>query len=143
MRLRIRDMREDHDLTQKQVAAYLMCDQSLYASHIDLSALGSMGGGGNRGQNRQNGQGGMGGPGGMPDRELLQKAMTVLQQSGGAIDDEARAALLELGLTEEEMEQLTEMASGAADPAYAVTVAASLLVLGGATLLLWRTKKRY
>ena len=26
MQLRIRDLREDHDLTQKQIAAYLMCD---------------------------------------------------------------------------------------------------------------------
>lgn len=29
MNLRIRDVREDNDLTQKQVAEYLMCDQSL------------------------------------------------------------------------------------------------------------------
>ncbi|WP_205703171.1 MULTISPECIES: helix-turn-helix domain-containing protein [Acutalibacteraceae] len=33
MRLRIRDMREDHDLTQRQVAEYLMCDQSLYSKY--------------------------------------------------------------------------------------------------------------
>lgn len=33
MRLRIRDLREDGDLTQKQVAAYLMCDQSLYSKY--------------------------------------------------------------------------------------------------------------
>lgn len=33
MRLRIRDMREDHDLTQQQVAKYLMCDQSLYSKY--------------------------------------------------------------------------------------------------------------
>lgn len=30
---RIRDLREDHDLTQKQVAAYLLCDQSLYSKY--------------------------------------------------------------------------------------------------------------
>ena len=33
MRLRIRDLREDNDLTQKQVAEYLMCDQSLYSKY--------------------------------------------------------------------------------------------------------------
>lgn len=33
MRLRIRDIREDHDLTQRQVAAYLRCDQSLYSKY--------------------------------------------------------------------------------------------------------------
>ena len=31
MRLRIRDLREDADLTQREVAEYLMCDQSLYS----------------------------------------------------------------------------------------------------------------
>ena len=33
MRLRIRDLREDSDLTQKQIAEYLMCDQSLYSKY--------------------------------------------------------------------------------------------------------------
>lgn len=33
MRLRIRDLREDSDLTQKQVAEYLLCDQSLYSKY--------------------------------------------------------------------------------------------------------------
>jgi transcriptional regulator with XRE-family HTH domain len=33
MKLRIRDLREDHDLTQRQVAEYLMCDQSLYSKY--------------------------------------------------------------------------------------------------------------
>ncbi len=33
MRLRIRDLREDADLTQKDVAAYLLCDQSLYSKY--------------------------------------------------------------------------------------------------------------
>ena len=33
MQLRIRDMREDADLTQKQVADYLHCDQSLYSKY--------------------------------------------------------------------------------------------------------------
>ncbi len=33
MKLRIRDLREDNDLKQKEVAAYLMCDQSLYSKY--------------------------------------------------------------------------------------------------------------
>ena len=33
MQLRIRDLREDNDMKQKQVAAYLMCDQSLYSKY--------------------------------------------------------------------------------------------------------------
>ena len=33
MRLKIRDMREDHDLTQGQIAEYLMCDRSLYSKY--------------------------------------------------------------------------------------------------------------
>ena len=33
MHLRIRDIREDKDLTQKQVAEYLLCDQSLYSKY--------------------------------------------------------------------------------------------------------------
>ena len=34
MRLRIRDMREDRDLKQKEIAEYLMmCDQSLYSKY--------------------------------------------------------------------------------------------------------------
>ena len=30
---RIRDLREDKDMTQKQIAEYLMCDQSLYSKY--------------------------------------------------------------------------------------------------------------
>lgn len=33
MNLRIKDMREDHDLTQKQVSQMLLCDQSLYSKY--------------------------------------------------------------------------------------------------------------
>lgn len=33
MKLRIRDLREDRDLKQKQVADYLLCDQSLYSKY--------------------------------------------------------------------------------------------------------------
>lgn len=33
MRLRIRDLREDNDLKQRQIAEYLACDQSLYSKY--------------------------------------------------------------------------------------------------------------
>ena len=33
MNLRIKDMREDNDLTQAQTAKILMCDQSLYSKY--------------------------------------------------------------------------------------------------------------
>lgn len=33
MKLRIRDMREDNDLTQKQISEILLCDQSLYSKY--------------------------------------------------------------------------------------------------------------
>ena len=33
MHLRIRDLREDRDLKQQQIADYLMCDQSLYSKY--------------------------------------------------------------------------------------------------------------
>lgn len=33
MRLRIRDLREDRDLKQKEIAEILMCDQSLYSKY--------------------------------------------------------------------------------------------------------------
>ena len=33
MKLRIRDMREDNDLTQQKIADILLCDQSLYSKY--------------------------------------------------------------------------------------------------------------
>lgn len=33
MKLRIRDLREDHDIKQQEIADYLMCDQSLYSKY--------------------------------------------------------------------------------------------------------------
>lgn len=33
MKLRIRDLREDNDLSQEKVSKYLMCDQSLYSKY--------------------------------------------------------------------------------------------------------------
>ncbi len=33
MKLRIRDLSEDHDLTQQKVSEILMCDQSLYSKY--------------------------------------------------------------------------------------------------------------
>ena len=33
MRMRIKDLREDRDYTQKFVSSYLVCDQSLYSKY--------------------------------------------------------------------------------------------------------------
>ena len=33
MKLRIRDLREDNDLKQKQLSEFLLCDQSLYSKY--------------------------------------------------------------------------------------------------------------
>ena len=33
MKIRIRDLREDNDLTQRQIADFLLCDQSLYSKY--------------------------------------------------------------------------------------------------------------
>lgn len=33
MTLKIKDLREDNDLTQAQIAKFLMCDQSLYSKY--------------------------------------------------------------------------------------------------------------
>ena len=33
MNLKIRDLREDNDLKQSEIAKYLMCDQSLYSKY--------------------------------------------------------------------------------------------------------------
>lgn len=33
MKLRIKDLREDNDLTQKEISKFLMCDQSLYSKY--------------------------------------------------------------------------------------------------------------
>ncbi len=80
------------------------------ASDINLSALGSMMGGmGSRGVDGNEGQSGFGFAGGMADQDLIQKAMAILQESGGTLNDEIRERLLESGLTEEQIEQISEM----------------------------------
>ena len=33
VRLRLRDLREDKDIKQKEIAGYLICDQSLYSKY--------------------------------------------------------------------------------------------------------------
>lgn len=92
------------------------------ASGVNLNALGSMGGGamGGRFGESQNGQsdgqdgmpnmpggqqpGGFGGvDGNMPDMQFMQQAMQILTESGGELTEEAKTALLELGLTEEQI----------------------------------------
>ena len=100
------------------------------ASGINLNALGSMMGGGGMGggdrgqgggreqpgqQNEQPGQpGGFGGRpdfggGDMPDMGVMGEVMQILMAAGFELTDEVKAALLELGLTEEQMEMFTNM----------------------------------
>lgn len=75
------------------------------ASSVNLSALGSMGG--------QQGEGGQQprdiGAMGMFDMELMQQAMPILMEAGGELTNEVKAALLELGLSEVQIESLSDM----------------------------------
>jgi len=149
-------------------------DALIDASGINLSALGSMMGGGGRGEGGRSeggqgeggrgeggrGEGGFGGMGDMPNRELMVKAMPILQENSGVLSDEIKEQLLEMGLTEEQISQVTEMTSrmpgrnaaniqskavsaNTMDPAYAVSVFVSLILLSGAILFLMRAKKTY
>ena len=100
------------------------------ASNINLNALGSMMGGGAMGQgnrfNRQgdffNGQGeqqpeaqgdsdgGFGMPGGL-DRELMGQAMEIISQAEGELTEEAKSALVALGLTEDQINMFVNMSN--------------------------------
>jgi len=149
-------------------------DALIDASGINLSALGSMMGGGGRGEGGRSeggqgeggrgeggrGEGGFGGMGDMPNRELMEKAMPILQENSGVLNDEIKEQLLEMGLTEEQISQVTEMTSrmpgrnaanlqskavsaNTMDPTYGVSVFVSLILLSGAILFLMRAKKTY
>lgn len=102
------------------------------ASSVNLSALGSMGGGmgaeggwpggqdgmpavpdGRQPSGQQGGRGRqpMGGMG-MFDMELMPQAMQILMEAGGELTNEVKDALLELGLSEEQIESLADMQNG-------------------------------
>ena len=49
-------------------------------------------------------------PNGMIDRALMQQAMQIMAEAGGELTEEVRTALLELGLTEEQIEMFSMMA---------------------------------
>lgn len=114
-------------------------DLLIAADAVSISALGSMGGGmggfgGGRTQGgesaespNENGQNGtmpeggespqgempQNGPQGeMPDRQLMMQAMEILQQAGGNLTEEVKEQLLALGLTEEQIEMLSNMQNG-------------------------------
>ncbi len=89
------------------------------AGGLKLSDLGSMMGG--RGGNnmdfpdRMDGQDKNSSPGGMiqgMDRELMSKVMDIIRQANGEISDEVKEALTSLGLTTEQVDQITVMAGG-------------------------------
>ena len=87
------------------------------ASSVNLSALGSMMGGGGRGDmggwpDGENGMPSM--PGGMfdMDMEVMMKAMQIIEEAGGELTDEVKAALLELGITDEQIDMFFSMQNG-------------------------------
>lgn len=116
LRLRAESIKGQLDGTIPATSSGQTADNSALvdASDIDLNALGSMGGGGmgNRGD-FGGGQGDFGMPGGgMGDMALMQQAMQILSDAGGELTDEVKADLLELGLTEEQIEIFTNMQNG-------------------------------
>ena len=134
-------------------------DALIDASGINLSALGGMTGGGGQEEGGR-GKGGFGDMGDMPDQELILKAMSILQENGGVMNDEVKEQLLEMSLTEEQITQAEEMinrmpgkntanqqsmpaSANAIDPTYGLSVFASLILLAGAIIFLMRAKKSY
>ena len=133
-RLRAESIKGQLDGTIPSTSAGQNADSSALvdASSVNLFALGSMMGGGGMGQggfpggqggwpDMQGGQGGF--PGGFPggqegwpggglfdiDINVMQQAMQILQDAGGVLTDDVKTALLELGLTEEQIDMLVNM----------------------------------
>ncbi|MEA5060290.1 MAG: CotH kinase family protein [Candidatus Pelethousia sp.] len=98
-------------------------DTLVSAGELSLSDLGSMGGaiGGGDRENQEN-QDALGAPNqvsgadvaNMADREIMQQAMQILQAADGDLTDEILQELLDLGLTEEQIEQISTMGGGVA-----------------------------
>jgi spore coat protein CotH len=91
-------------------------DQLILAGELTLADLGSMMGG--RGDNNDGFLDGMNGQVRNPfpqemntnmDTELMNKAISIIQQTNGEISDEARETLISLGLTSAEIDQLSVM----------------------------------
>lgn len=91
-------------------------DKLISAGDLKLSDLGSMMGG--KGGNNYDFPGGMGGwdkysfPGGMNigmDPETMFKAMDIIRQANGEITDDVKEALASLGLTSEQIDQISAM----------------------------------
>lgn len=78
------------------------------ADGLDISLLGSMG---NPDKNIIAGDNG-GLPGNMPDSEVMKQAMQIIRESGGTVTDGIREKLAELGLTEEQIGELSAIRSG-------------------------------
>ena len=94
-------------------------DKLIQAENLNLSDLGSMmggrGGDNNGFPNRMGGGDGNTFPGGMNnsmDTELMRKAMEILQQANGDITDEVKESLKAIGLTTEQIDQISTMAGG-------------------------------
>ncbi|ABX41090.1 CotH kinase family protein [Lachnoclostridium phytofermentans] len=94
------------------------------AEGVNLSALGSMGaggmGGGMGGRPEVDGDFSLDGQGGFPggnmvDMALMQQAMQILREAGGELTDEVKDDLLELGLSEEQIDMVISMQNGLPD----------------------------
>ena len=83
-------------------------------SITDRPADGGQSRNGGQGNSAQGGNFGMPG-GGMFDMGSMQQAMQILMESGGELTDDVRAALLDLGLTEEQIEMYAGMLNGSQD----------------------------
>ena len=110
--------------SEQNVNSSLLVD----ASSVNLSALGSMmggmgqggwpggqGGGFDRPGGQWNGpqEGVFDGPGGrMFNMELMRQAMPIIMEANGELTEEAKTTLLELGLTEEQIEMFSNMSNG-------------------------------
>lgn len=96
-------------------------EKLISADGLDLSALGSS----MNGRNNQNAasifQGGQGddpdGSGDSANRQVMQQAMRILQESNGELTDEVRESLYQLGLSDEQIGQLSSMSGRAEENA--------------------------
>lgn len=136
-------------------------DQLISAGDLKLSDLGSMMGGKGRSNSdfpdRRGEQDKNSFPGGMNngmDLELMGKAIDIIRQANGEMTDEVNENLLSLGLTTEQINQISTMASGRFDqrgqnsgnrtpPNNLILVGMLSIVLIAAILFAARFKKSY
>jgi len=89
-------------------------DSLISADSLNLSDLGSMMGGGLGGLQGDNFPNGNfnGGMGDMPDIEVMEQVMQIIQEAGGTITDDVREKLTSIGLSEKQLEMILSMQNG-------------------------------